>query len=113
MGDEKSTFKIRFENSSVSEAGRKAAELRDSLLDINSDISAEIVKDDPTTQDFGSTLVLVLGAPAVVIIARGIANYLKRAHGSIVIETDDGTVVATGITGQDAARIAEAFAPQG
>ena len=101
-------FKIRFENLSVAEAGKKAASLRNDLLDASADISVEIEKADKANQDFGATLVLVLGGPAIVAVAKGIANYLSRDRATIVIEKD-GKVVAQGISGNDAARIAEAL----
>lgn len=109
MSDQPSTYKIRFENLSVAEAGTKAAQLRESLLREGVEVTAKLEKSDSTTQDFGTTLVLILGAPAAVAIAKGIANYLSRDRGGITIEAD-GKVVATGLTGKDAAKIAEAFA---
>jgi hypothetical protein len=109
MPDEQ-TFKIRFENETVADAGQKASELRYSLLDTSPDISVQITKDDPTTQDFGATLVLILGAPAAVAIAKGIADYLSRRGGTITIEDEHGKVIAQNVKSADLARIAEAFA---
>ena len=108
MSDETSSIKIRFEDVTIAEAGGLAASLREDLLDISPDIGVRIEKDDPSTQDFGATLVLVLGTPAVLAVAKGVADYLRRKRGTITIEKD-GTLVATGISGDDAARIAEAF----
>jgi hypothetical protein len=102
------TFKIRFQDLSVAEANVQAARLRQEILDISPDVRVEVEKEDPRTMDFGSTLVLVLGAPAIVAIAKGIANYLSRAHGRIIIEKD-GTIIAEGISGGDVARIVEAL----
>jgi hypothetical protein len=109
MQNESARYEVRFEEVSVAEAGVLAANLRDELLEfLPEDAKVLLEKDDPTNQDFGATLVLVLGTPAVLAIARGIASYLQRQHGSISI-SKDGAVVATGISGADAARIAEAF----
>ncbi len=108
MSDEPNTYRIRFEGLSLAEANVKAARLRQDILDSTSDVSATVEKDDPLTQDFGATIVLVLGTPAILAVAKGIANYLARERGTISIDAD-GTVVATGISGDDAARIAEAF----
>jgi len=103
-------IKIRFEEVTVAEGGQRAEELRNELLDIgavgNKDI--EVAKDDPQTQDFGATLVLVLGAPAVVVLAKGIKDYLERRGGTITVESD-GKVVAKGVRGSDVARIVEAI----
>jgi hypothetical protein len=103
------TFNIRFENVSAAEASQKASQLRAILLDLSPDASAEVIKDNQSTQDFGTVLVLVLGTPAVVIIAKGIADYLSRVGGTITIEDKNGKVIAKGIQSKDAARIAEAF----
>jgi hypothetical protein len=109
MSDQTATYRIRFDNVSVADAATKAAQLRETLLQTGADLTARLEKHDSTTQDFGTTLVLVLGTPAALAIAKGIANYLSRDRGSITIE-DGGKVIATGLTGKDAARIAEAFA---
>ncbi len=113
MSIDTNTFRIRFEDVSVAEAGIKAAQLRQDLLDISSDVQVDIEREDPSTQDFGTTLALVLGAPAAVAIAKGIADYLRRAHGKIQIETAQGIVIAEGISGDDAARIVEALSSGG
>jgi hypothetical protein len=70
-------------------------------------------RDDPSTQDFGSTLVLVLGTPAVVAAATAIGNWLQlRAKASLTIETPDKKIVAQNVTRKDAARLAELFLTQ-
>jgi hypothetical protein len=108
VSDIDQTFKIRFEGLSIAEASKKVSGLRSDLLDISPDFHPEIIQEDSSNQDFGTTLVLVLGTSAVTAVAKGIAAYLSRARGTITIEAD-GTVVATGITGNDAAKIADAF----
>ena len=77
-------------------------------MDVAPDVDVTLTKDDATNQDFGATLVLVLGTPAVLALANGIASYLKRDRGQITIFAD-GKVVADKISGNDAARIAEVF----
>ncbi|GAB1724162.1 MAG: hypothetical protein NTNFB01_30580 [Nitrospira sp.] len=110
MDSKSQTVKIRFEDVTVAEGGQRAEELRNELLDIGavSNNDVEIAKDDPRTQDFGATLVMLLGAPAAVVLARGIRNYLERRGGSITVESD-GKVVAKGVHGSDVARIVEAI----
>ena len=51
---------------------------------------------------------MVVGTPAVLAVAKGIADYLRRDRGRISIEVN-GTIVAENISGEDAARIAEAM----
>ena len=86
MSDQTTTYKIRFENVSVAEAATKAAQLREDLFQVGGDVTAKLEKNDATTQDFGATLVLVLGTPSALVIAKGIASYLSRDRGSITIE---------------------------
>jgi len=108
MIQEERKIEIYFEDATLAERGIKASNLRDHILENFSDVKIDIKKEDPTTQDLGTILVLILGAPAVVAIARGIADYLRRDRGKITI-TKDGTVVAEGLSGDDAARITEAM----
>lgn len=113
MNNQPTTVKIRFEDLPLAQAGVKAAQLEQAVRDASPGLETTIERADPANQDFGATLVLILGTPAAVAlareIARGIANYLSRDHSTITIEAD-GRVVATGVSGNDAARIAEAFA---
>lgn len=108
MDDQTNKFELRFDDLSAAEAGTKARKLRQELLAASPDISVAVEKDDPTNQDFGATLILILGTPAIIAIANGIASYLKRERAKITISAN-GKIVAEGISGDDAARIAEAF----
>ena len=108
MSNEKQNFKIRFEEPSVAEAGDKAEGLRQDLLEGSPDVRAKIEQQDPSNQDFGATLVLILGAPAAVAVAKGIADYLRRVGGKITIEAD-GKIVATNISGDDLGKIESAL----
>src|SRR5262245_20880083 len=113
MVDEQSRFEIRFQGLSVAEAGIKAAKLRKEISALDPNLNVSLQKDDPTTQDFGTTLVLILGAPAVIKlasgVASGIASFLQRDRGKISIWAD-GTLIAENISGRDAEKIASAFA---
>src|SRR5690242_13674828 len=108
MSEQSQEFEIRFDGLQSAEAGTKASKLRRELRGISPDVSISIKKDDLTDQDFGATLVLILGTPAILAIANGIASYLKRDRGTITIYKD-GKTIATGLSGEDATRIAEAF----
>ena len=108
MADLKRKYEIRFEGLSAAEAGSKAKALRQEIVGTSPDADVTLAKDDPTNMDFGSTLVLLLGTQAALAIAKGIASYLSRAHAKITI-WEDGTLVASDLTGADAARIAEAL----
>jgi hypothetical protein len=113
MTDQKERVTIRFENLSLAEAGTHAANLQGELLALRHDESGQelesvsLQKDSKGTMDFGATLVLLLGTPALIVVAQGIANYLSRTGTSVTIEKD-GAVVIKGVRGADAARIVEA-----
>ncbi len=80
------THVIKFKNVSDAEAAQYAEELRDFLLDATADVEAKKRRDDPYTQDLGTTLVLVLGTPAAVAVAEAIGNWLALRRGTITIK---------------------------
>jgi hypothetical protein len=101
-------YAIKINGASPVDVSRYAEELRDVLLDVTPDIEVHRRRDNPYTQDFGATLVLVLGAPAVVSIANALGNWLKlRSSASLTIETSDKKVVMQNVTSRDAAKLAQ------
>jgi hypothetical protein len=119
MSESGHTFELRFEGLSSKDAGILAQSLRDELNQVpGRPVDASLKKGDPRTQDFGATLVVALGAAVAGSFAEGlakgaakglveaIASFLQRKHATISISV----VVASGISGSDAARIADAFA---
>lgn len=108
MNDTASTYEIRFDHLSVADASIKAQGLRQAVLEASGEAQAKIVKDDPSTMDFGATLILVLGAPAAVAVAKGISDYLRRVGGTVSI-TAAGGVETKGIAGADVAAIVKAL----
>jgi hypothetical protein len=70
---------------------RYAADLRRELVEADDDVQVDRRRDDPETQDFGATLVLILGAPAIVSIAKALHSWLSRNNAAVVtIERPDG-----------------------
>lgn len=95
-------FQVRFESSSPAHANRAAGELRRFIRSAAAGgVEVEVHKDDRETQDLGSTLVVLLGTPALVAVARGIRDYVAKTGDRVVIETPDGTVVARGDAAQE------------
>lgn len=91
---------LRFDTS-LAEANKLAEDLQ-LYLSNTQQITLSRIKDDENAQDFGATLVLVLGTPAIVAIAKGIQTWLsKRNNVTITIKTSKGEVVASGISGKD------------
>jgi hypothetical protein len=109
-------FGISFENLSVAEANKAALSLESALLDLGlPDVKVQLQKASGNTQDFGATLVLVLGTGASVALAKGIADWLHRradAASIIIVEMGENRVIAKGPAAQgfDAAAVARAFA---
>jgi hypothetical protein len=105
---EKQTYIITFDNVSAAEANRYAEELRRALLDASPDVEVHRRRDDPHTQDFGATLVLLLGAPATAAIVTAIGNWLAlRNRASLTIKRADEQIVVQNITSTKAAELAQ------
>jgi hypothetical protein len=64
------TYTIEFEGVALADANRYADDLRDILLDASPDVRVMVKRDDPSSMDFGGTLILMLGTSAVVAIAK-------------------------------------------
>lgn len=102
------TYIITFDNISPADANHYAEELKNVLLDATSDVEVQRRRSDPRAQDFGATLVLILGAPAAVAIAKAIGDWLTlRRQTGITIKTAHGEIVGTNITSKDALKLAE------
>ena len=109
--DEPQKVSIRFPDMDLGEAGKAASDLREDILDTGATDDVTLEKDDPTTMDMGATLVAVLGTPAIIIIAKGIANWISRKRQNIEIEAEGDKIVirASGSVDENTARIVEAL----
>src|SRR5262245_60524709 len=113
---EPGTYRIRFEGLNKAKANQAAVELRQLLRSAaGPGESIEIHKEDEQTQDFGSTLILVLGTPVAIAIAKGIRDYIAKSGSRVVIETADGKIIATGDAAAniDVAETAKALGSKG
>jgi hypothetical protein len=83
---QKHEIEIVFPGKAPDLAGRLAeslaTEIRRSVKDDGQPVEPKLARTDPTAQDFGTTLVLVLGTPAVIILARAIQAWAKRTNNS-------------------------------
>lgn len=105
---EKQTYIITFDNISAADANRYAEELRRALLEASPDVEVHRRRDDPHTQDFGATLVLLLGTPATAAIVTAIGNWLAlRNRASLTIKRADEQIVVQNITSTKAAELAQ------
>jgi hypothetical protein len=87
----------------LSEANMEIANLRTMLEDnaIADGASEHLrvrgrLKESKETQDFGATLILVLGTPAVLAVAKGIYEFIAKTGSHVVVRTPEGEVVARG-----------------
>jgi hypothetical protein len=91
------SYTIEFEGVSAAEANRYADDLRNVLLNATPAITIERHRADQYAQDFGATLVMILGTPVAVIVARAFRDWLQRRnspHLTVVVKTKkaDGSV---------------------
>jgi hypothetical protein len=99
------SFEISFRDCTADEANAFSEELQQDLQDADSTVSLKRRKDNEQSQDFGATLVLVLGTGAITAVAKGFSAWIARNSGAKVVITKDGSVVAENIDSRDAARI--------
>ncbi len=94
--DRQAAFHVRFEGLSVAEANQAATELRTQIERAGAGVQMDVIKERDDTQDFGATLLLILGTKAAITVANAIYSYIAKRGDRVVIETADGKVVATG-----------------
>lgn len=95
-GTQEAAFHVRFEGMTAADANLAAIELRSMLERSGDGIQAQVVKERDDTQDFGATLLLILGTKAAITVAKAIHSYIAKRGDRVVIETADGKVVASG-----------------
>ena len=99
---------LSFRAVSSREANELAEELRGQLERSSPGVAVSQRRERQTTQDLGTVLGVVLGAEAVVAVAKGIAAFLRAHQGaSIDIKTEDGRILAKGITSTTALAIVQ------
>jgi hypothetical protein len=105
------TFSINLSGLSDREKEKAAADLVRALRESDPTATVERRPDNDRSQDFGATLVLVLGSSTGIAIAHGIANWMGRWR-KAGLTVDDGTrkVKLENISSSDAVRVAELFA---
>jgi len=108
MQDEKVV--IRFGDCTIREANAYAESLAEAIKDVAAGVALERRRDRADTQDFGATLVIILGTASASAVASGIASWLARHSGATIdISTEEGTAHAKNLNSRDASRIAEAL----
>jgi hypothetical protein len=106
----KATVKIAFPDVDDAEAHEQAQNLlselkQDSDLRPQLDLTqTKIIRTDQEALDFGTTLIAVLGTPAIIILARAIRSWMERTG----TDMDINGVRIRNVRSQDAAAIIEA-----
>src|SRR5690348_16816198 len=107
------TYLIAFDEASPVDANRYVDELKNALLDATPDIRIQRKRSDPHAQDFGTTLVLVLGTPAVAAVVTAIGDWLKmRQSASLTLKTADEQIIVQNISSKNAAQLAHLLLTQ-
>src|SRR6476469_5233411 len=68
---------LRFDGMSKGDANVLAAELNDFLQERTA-VKTRVIREDPQAQDFGATLVLILGTASVQAIAKAIGTWIQK-----------------------------------
>jgi hypothetical protein len=103
-------FVISFVDTTPDQANMYADDLRTEILSSDPSVKAKTARDSNESQDFGTTLVVVLGTSAVTALANGVARWIARNSGArILIKTDSGTLVADHVDSSDSAALVRAF----
>ena len=107
---EEQTYIIEIEGVSPADANRYAEELRDTLRGAAPEIEVERRRADTNAQDFGASLVLVLGTPAVIVLAKAFRDWInRREDAKVSIKTPRGEILIENVTARDAHKILELF----
>ena len=105
---DKQTHIVTFEGVPPSDANRYAEELRNALLDATADITVERKRENPQAQDFGTSLVLMLGTPATAAVVTALGNWLRlRKNASLSWKSADGEINIKNISSKDVVELAE------
>jgi hypothetical protein len=111
------TYRIKFLNASPDEANTHATDLSDFLrhaVPLPDQLALKRERTSKDSQDFGATLVLILGTTAITAVAKGVQSWLAAHTGTVLEITDEhGKIVATNINAKSAADITKAWAERG
>lgn len=88
---------IEFPDSSAADATRLAEDLARHISTAIDGFKAEVAPGDPDAMDFGAAVAIVLGAPSIAYLARGIADWIRRqGDPALVIKRGRDSIVVKG-----------------
>jgi len=88
---------ISFPDTDTSEANKLASDLQNEIEELGTPVELKRVRDPTDTLDFGATLAIVLAAPTVTALAKGIAAWMKRTGTSVTLKVGDKDVVVKNV----------------
>lgn len=102
---------ISFGDISTAKANRLAGSLAEALKNTTPDVVVERRRERSDTQDFGSTLAVIVGTAAFNSIAKGISSWLTRNSGAKLEVRRDGKLLltATHVDSTDVSHIVSAL----
>ena len=90
-------IEIGFGGAAPADATRLAEDLVAFVKTELSGVEAETIGDAPDAMDFGAGIALLLGTPAIIALARGLADWTRRqGDPDLVITTKKGSVTVKG-----------------
>jgi hypothetical protein len=91
------TVLVEVETTSAAATNIAVRHLRDMIeRAVGSEATVGFRKDHADTQDLGTTLSIVLGSQAIVILAKAIHAFVSRHGDKVIIKTSGGSIIATG-----------------
>jgi hypothetical protein len=102
---------ISFPSASAADANVFAQTLLSDLKDSAKELTVNVRRERCDTQDFGTTLILVLGTAAATKVATGISRWIARHSGTrVLLKKKDGTeLLIENADSASAAKIAAAL----
>lgn len=101
-------LRVRIDAGTAASSGGHAQALQEQLSRDLRDIQVTTTRTQDEATDFGTTLVLVLGTPVAIELARALHAYMTRTGIDVIIEEPDRTVRLKGLKSEDMAAAIEA-----
>jgi hypothetical protein len=99
---------ITIDNASPAEAAQLILDLQAYLLSVE-DVSSVITKENDDTQDFGATLVILLGSTSITALISGLSNWLVKKQERKLTIKSDGEIIGENLSSGDIERILESI----
>jgi hypothetical protein len=98
---EAQSFVVSFPDTTSNEANKHTQQLADSLGDLG--IKAKPARTSKESQDFGATLIVLLGTTSIAAIAEGIKTFIARTGTRLDFEGPGGRFSAKNLRSEDIA----------